>query len=189
MICATRISSALLDRHPPPSLSYNIVPAPLLSFRRIDPATDAELAYSHYRNAAIASFGDGEHGSTYEAYVSWLRNRVEEFPDGNVIAMLGHQVIGQLELQVPYGLRIGYINLFYVTRPWRRLGFGRRLHEYAERYFQSWEADQIELHVAPHNTAAVRFYRSLGYKLAIVETTGGRMWKMQRQTLAKQFSP
>ena len=95
--------------------------------------------------------------------------------------MLGDRVVGQLELQVPYGHSVGYVNLFHVARDWRRLGFGRRLHEYADRYFRSWEASRIELHVSPTNHPAIQFYRSLGYRLAMVESQGGRMWQMERR--------
>jgi ribosomal protein S18 acetylase RimI-like enzyme len=156
---------------------------PALTFRRIDPALDAEVAYSHYRDACTASFGDDASCSTPKAYLAWLTNRVMEFPDGHVIAMLGDEPIGQLELQVPYGLKVGYVNLFYVVAKWRRLGFGRRLHDYAERYFRSWEAESIELHVASGNHAAIRFYRSLGYHRALVEDEGGRMWRMEKSLI------
>jgi len=158
---------------------------PVLIYRRIDPIADADVVYGNYRDACAASFGDAARCSTRAEYLDWLTRRVEEFPDGHVLATLanrGGAIVGQLELQVPYGLRVGYVNLFHVTRDWRRLGFGRQLHEeYADRYFRAWEADTIELHVSPTNHAAVQFYRSLGYKLAAVETRGDRMWRMERR--------
>src|SRR5215471_6432641 len=124
-----------------------MAPQPL-TFRRINPDTEGDLAYANYHEAGVLSFGDASHCSTKAAYLKGLAARVEEFPDGHVLAMLGEDVVGQLELQVPYGLRVGYVNLFYVTRDWRRLGFGRRLHEeYLLRYFRSWEAETVELHV------------------------------------------
>ena len=159
------------------------MPNSLLTYRRIDPVADGDLAYAHYRETAIASFGDGDRCSSQQSYLRWLSNRIQEYPDGHAFAALPDgRVIGQLELQVPYGLSIGYVNLFYVARAWRRLGLGRRLHqEYVDRYFQSWDADTIELHVAPRNHAAIQFYRSLGYTLSSTETDGTRMWRMQRQ--------
>ena len=105
--------------------------------------------------------------------------RIEEFPDGHVIACIGDRFVGQLELQVPYGLPTGYVNLFYVAPAWRRLGFGRQLHAFAERYFRSWEATAVELHVSPSNEAAVAFYRSLGYRTVGREDDGERLWKMR----------
>jgi ribosomal protein S18 acetylase RimI-like enzyme len=85
--------------------------------------------------------------------------------------------VGQLELQVPYGLSTGYVNLFYVAPAFRGLGFGRALHERAERYFQSWQAERVELDVSATNTRAVGFYRHLGYRLTRVN---GRIWRMER---------
>ena len=156
------------------------MPIPALKYRRIDATLDAELAYDSYRDACRASFGSDKSCLPKAKYLAWLASRVEEFPDGHVIALIGDRFIGQLELQIPYGLRAGYVNLFYVALRWRRLGLGRQLHEFADQYFLSWEATSAELHVSPSNTAAVGFYRSLGYRTVGSEDEGGRMWKMRR---------
>jgi ribosomal protein S18 acetylase RimI-like enzyme len=152
-----------------------------LTFRRIDLATDSAVAFENYRDACAASFGSADSSLPREKYLSWVADRLGEFPDGNVLASIGDRFVGQLELQIPYGLQTGYVNLFYVTRPWRRLGLGRRMHDFADRYFRSWEATAVELHVSPTNTAAVGFYRSLGYRKIATEDEGGRMWKMRRE--------
>jgi ribosomal protein S18 acetylase RimI-like enzyme len=151
-----------------------------LTYRRMDPRVDGPMAFAHYRETCIASFGGAQRCMQERAYLRWLAQRIEEFPDGHVLALLRGQVIGQLELQVPYGLDRGYVNLFYVSPSWRRLGLGRRMHEFTLKYFRSWEADWAELHVSPTNAGAVSFYRSLGYRLAEVEQDGGRMWRMER---------
>jgi GNAT superfamily N-acetyltransferase len=151
-----------------------------LVFRPIHPATDGPLAYVGYRDACTASFGDSHRAIKKTEYVQWLTHRVEEFPDGHVLALLRGQPIGQLELQVPYGSDRGYVNLFYVAKPWRRLGFGRRLHDFALGYFRSWQAQWIELHVARANEPAVNFYRSLGYRMVPVTQGGAEMWLMER---------
>lgn len=151
-----------------------------LTYRRMDPNVDGPMAFAHYRETCIASFGGARRCLQEAAYRSWLARRIEEFPDGHVLALLRGQIIGQLELQVPYGLDRGYVNLFYVSPAWRRLGLGRRMHDFALKYFRSWEADWADLHVSPTNAAAVAFYRSLGYRLAEVEREGGRMWRMER---------
>ena len=152
---------------------------PLLTFRTIDPDADAALAYENYLEAARASFGGAERGMSSHAYLQWLRRRVEEFPDGHVLAMTenGDGPVGQMELQVPYGLTIGYVNLFTVARRYRGLGFGRAIHEYAVRYFRSWEADTIELHVSPSNDPALTFYRRMGYRYVRSE---GALWRMAK---------
>ncbi len=147
-----------------------------LTFRTINPDADRALVLAAYRQTHRASFGDDQACSA-KSYLPWLRARVEEFPDGHVLAFLGKRCVGQLELQVPYGLTVGYVNLFYVAPPFRGQGFGRALHERAERYFQSWQAERIELDVSATNTRAVGFYRHLGYRLTRVE---GRLWRMIR---------
>jgi ribosomal protein S18 acetylase RimI-like enzyme len=157
------------------------MPAEALTFRRMDLMRDGDTAYENYRQACIASFGLEDGCSSRGSYLAWLSRRIEEYPDGHVIASLGDRLVGQLELQVPYGSQTGYINLFYVAPAWRRLGLGRRLHDFAERYFRSWEATRIELHVSPTNTAAVNFYRSLGYRTIGTERDNPRMWRMSRE--------
>src|SRR3954470_5526676 len=96
-----------------------------LTYRRIDPDEDALLAFAHYRAAALATYGTVGRAIALPQYVDWLKSRVEEFPEGNVIAMTDGQCVGQLELQAPYGLPRGYINLYYVRAPFRRRGIGR----------------------------------------------------------------
>lgn len=153
----------------------------VLTFRRIDPRRDGDACYEHHREAHLASFGDLAHCREQRHYVRWMRGKIEEFPDGYVLAMLGKRCVGHLELEVPYGLEAGYVNLFHVAGEFRRLGIGRRLHaEYAEPYFRSWEARRIDLHVAPTNRPAVAFYRSLGYRFTGDEPTGARMRVMSK---------
>jgi ribosomal protein S18 acetylase RimI-like enzyme len=151
-----------------------------MQYRRIDPTIDGDLAYSNYRETCIASFGHARRCMDAKSYLWWLQQRVDEYPDGHMLVVLRGQPIGQIELQVPYGLDRGYVNLFYIANPWRRLGLGRRMHDFAITYFRSWEARRVELHVSPINRAAVAFYRSLGYRLAMVEYEGSQMWRMER---------
>jgi GNAT superfamily N-acetyltransferase len=153
------------------------VPGPPLAFRRIDVDRDGPAAYARYRDAARLSLGSERAGDRRLPYLASLRDRCAEYPDGHLLALLGDDVVGQLELQVPYGLPAGYVNLFYVAPRWRRLGFGRRMHERALAYFRSWDASTVDLHVGPANRPAVEFYRALGYRLA--DAGGGRLWKMQ----------
>src|SRR3954451_3165509 len=89
----------------------------LLTFRRIDPARDATLAVAHHLDACVASFGTDAGYQGDASYLKWLRARVEEYPDGHVLAYRRSDgtCVGQVELQVPYGLAVGYVNLFYVT--------------------------------------------------------------------------
>ena len=155
---------------------------PTLTYRRIDPVADAAVAVSHHYDACVASFGDDSRYEGRERYLAFLRRQVEEFPDGCVLAFERGQCVGQMELQVPYGLAVGYVNLYYVTPPFRGRGYGRLMHEYAERYFRSWEASRVELHVSPTNERAVAFYRGLGYRfVAADEDPMTKLWKMCKE--------
>jgi GNAT superfamily N-acetyltransferase len=143
-----------------------------LTFRTIVLPRDAARAITYHRDACRATFGGGEFEQRLEAPGRYLKNlaaRVEEFPEGHLLAFAGERCVGQLELQVPYGLTVGYVNLFYVAAPLRRRGYGRLLHARAERYFRSWEAREVELHVSPVNVAAVRFYEAMGYTVSTHE--------------------
>ena len=152
----------------------------ILTYRRIDPELDADLVVINHHAACLASFGNDDGYEGRESYLKHLSSRIEEFPDGHVLAMLHDQCIGQLELQVPYGLPTGYVNLFYVSPSYRRLGFGRMMHTFAEHYFRAWEASRIELDVSPTNRPAVRFYLGLGYRF-VKNDRGARLRRMVRE--------
>ena len=154
---------------------------PTLTYRRIEPARDAALAARHHYDACVSSFGDDSRYEGPRKYVEWLRRQVEQYPDGCVLAFEKGRCVGQMELQVPYGLTVGYVNLYYVTPEFRGKGYGTAMHAYAERYFRSWEATRIELHVSPTNEQAVQFYRRLGYRfIAADEDPMTRLWKMAK---------
>lgn len=153
--------------------------SPRLTYRTIDPAHDAELAVGHQIDACIATFGTDAPFQGRARYLRWLASKVEEFPEGFLLAFLDGRCVGQLELEVPYGLERGYVNLFYLTPQFRGIGFGPLLHERADRYFHSWEATSVRLHVSPTNRPALRFYRRMGYVRAEGDG-GGRLWEMIR---------
>jgi len=149
----------------------------VLTYRTIDPDRDGELAAAHHREACLTSFGRRARPQPAANYVRWLRAKVEEFPEGYLLAYLDDRCVGQMELEAPYGKEAGYVNLFYVTPPFRGLGFGRLLHERAVQYFRSWEARRVELHVSPSNIAALRFYRRMGYHRSFAADDGA-LWTM-----------
>ena len=152
-----------------------------LTFRRIDPAADAALVIAHQRDACAASFGDDSRFQGNARYLAWLATQVDEFPDGCVLAFQGGRCAGQLEMAAPYGSPVGYISLFYVAPAFRGRGVAGLLNDYAERYFRSWEATRVELHVSAVNTRAVKFYSRLGYRR--VDSQGQRppVWRMVKE--------
>ena len=158
-----------------------VITTPTLTYRTIDPEADASLAIANHWDACVASFGScaSAHYQGATGYLNWLRTRVEEYPDGHVLAYLDNQCVGQLELQVPYGSSDGYVNLYHVREKHRGKGIGRLMHEYVERYCRSWEATKIELHVSPTNQRAMGFYRGLGYRL-IAASDPAHLWRMAK---------
>src|ERR1700684_1992176 len=55
-----------------------------LTYRTIDPVADATLVVANHHDACVASFGSD---CSYEGagrYLTWLRGKVEEFPEGCV---------------------------------------------------------------------------------------------------------
>jgi ribosomal protein S18 acetylase RimI-like enzyme len=150
-----------------------------LSYRTIHLPNDAALVARNRRDACIETFG---HDACFEGdvrYLAWLKDKIDEYPEGFVLAHRGNRCVGHLELQAPYGLSRGYVNLFYLARPFRGAGFGQLLHAYAEQYFRNWDAHHIELHVSPTNRRAMEFYRKLGYRAVQLEGTHAPLWRME----------
>jgi ribosomal protein S18 acetylase RimI-like enzyme len=159
--------------------------SPSLTLRTIDPVGDADRCAADHYDACVASFGESPRYEGRDAYLAWLRDKVDEYPEGFVLAYSGATFVGHLELQVPFGLPTGYVNLFYVAPEMRGRGFGQLLHAYAERYFRNWEVERTELHVSPQNIRAIRFYRRLGYKFSnegngSYMTRDAKLWKMSK---------
>jgi ribosomal protein S18 acetylase RimI-like enzyme len=152
-----------------------------LTYRTIQLPRDAARAVAFHADACRESFGEGDYQRRLERpehYLDRLAAGIEEFPDGHLLAFAGGKCVGQMELQVPYGLDTGYANLFYVAAAFRRQGYGRVMHARAEVYFRSWEARRIELHASPTNPAAMRFYEAMGYRVVGREGDMVRMRKV-----------
>ena len=59
--------------------------------------------------------------------------------------------------------RVGYVVTLDVATAWRRLGLARRLMSEIEMRVRTTGALGMALHVYTENTAAVRFYETIGY--------------------------
>lgn len=164
-------------------------PTPSLRFRTIHLPTDAAAVVSHQRDACIATFGDDRRYQGDGRYLRWLQPKIEEFPDGFVMALQGQTIVGQLELEAPYGSGVGYVNLFYLRPKFRGRGYGRALQDYAERYFRAWEASRITLHVSPTNVRALGFYRRMGYRVRRASEEGEALWLMEKSLTPINASP
>jgi GrpB-like predicted nucleotidyltransferase (UPF0157 family)/GNAT superfamily N-acetyltransferase len=104
-----------------------------------------------------------------EEYLSWLQMRREQYPLGQVLAFEGRENVGQLELTLREGGKVGYVNLYYLRPEYRGRGYGKLLHEYVEMFFRPFDVQRLELRVSQSNARAIRFYEKLGFEVAYEE--------------------
>ena len=75
-------------------------------------------------------------------------------------------VVGRLSIardSHPASLHVADLGIMVAAR-WRRRGLGRALMEAAEQWARSVGIAKLQLHVFPHNTAAIALYEELGYE-------------------------
>ena len=81
------------------------------------------------------------------------------------VAEAAEGVVGRLSIardQHPASEHVADLGLM-VAKGHRRLGIGRGLMEAAEAWARGVGVRKVELHVFPHNDAAIALYESLGY--------------------------
>jgi ribosomal protein S18 acetylase RimI-like enzyme len=137
---------------------------------RIDLDASAELCIAFRREMFVASFGsdeglEEEMGPENAAYLTQLRERIAEVPEGNVHLWRGPRIVAQAEMRLMEDEPgIGYVNLFYVVADCRGEGLGRALHEHAVDVFRRRGLRAMRLSVSISNAGAMAFYRRLGWK-------------------------
>ncbi len=139
---------------------------------RIEPIQlprDAATCVAFRRDSFFASFGthegeEAEMGADGASYLERLQRRIDEVPEGNCHVWHRDRVIGQTEMRIADDGEKGYVNLFYLVPEWRHRGVGRLLHDRAIAVFAGRGKRAIRLSVSRVNTAAIAFYRRLGWK-------------------------
>lgn len=151
----------------------------MITFRTIDLKKDRTAIINFRKDSFIVSFGNlvGFHEGFYLAYVL---EKIEQYPEGFVMAELDGKAVGQLELSVReyQGRKIGYVHLFYLVPEQRGLGNGNELFIYAIEFFKKRSLNEYHLRVAPQNHRARRFYEKHGME-QIGPELDGKVIRMQ----------
>lgn len=133
---------------------------------------DAATCIRLRREMYVASFGS-EHGLDEEMgpgdalYLEQLRAKMAQLPQGNVHLWRDGEIVGQLEMRLVEGEdELAYLSLIHVAREWRGHGLGKRLHDHAIAVSRGLGKRAMRLSVSQRNTAAMHFYRRLGWVVA-----------------------
>jgi RimJ/RimL family protein N-acetyltransferase len=121
------------------------------------------------RESYTSSFTDGaeifdrENGKDGQHYLSWLQDRIVEFPKGCVLARLDGSVVGQLESRLR-SAELGYVNLFYLVPEVRGTSLSAELHSYLVSTMRNVGVSRVQLTVSPTNQRAVGYYKKHGWE-------------------------
>jgi predicted acetyltransferase len=137
-------------------------PARELAFRPVDFARYAAECVRFKRDAYACSFGTDalfdEHFRDDAGYLAWLRTRsaIHLWRDG--------EIVGQLELAPRPDPEPSSVTLFYLVESARGTGAGDALHAHVVALLRTHGSRRADLHVAPGNTRAVRYYLKHGWR-------------------------
>lgn len=96
-----------------------------------------------------------------------------ELPNGEVVGCAGIEVspIPDGDLKAPSKFRAPLMSNLAVSRNYRRKGIGELLVKEAERIARyEWGSDDCYLYVERRNTAAVKLYKKLGYRMIWIDS-------------------
>lgn len=135
-----------------------------MNFRTIDIERDKDLIIKFRKDSYVVSFGSEEGFGDEIAYINRIRERVNRFPNGQVIIEVENIPIGQMELQIKEfdEKEIGYVNLYYLIPEYRDKGLGKDLIHYAEDFFRKSNVSEYHLRVSPTNQRAIKLYTKFG---------------------------
>ncbi|MGD6900331.1 GNAT family N-acetyltransferase [Bacillus infantis] len=121
----------------------------MLSFRSIDLLIDTETIIKFRRDSYVISFGNDYLFGDNESYLKKIENRLVKFPGGIVLVENEDKPVGQIEMQIKDidNKKVGYVNLFYLIPEYRGIGYGSKLIEYAEHFFQENNINEYQLRV------------------------------------------
>jgi GNAT superfamily N-acetyltransferase len=141
-----------------------------LRFAPIDLARHGAVCVAFRRDMFANSFGtesgvEEEIGPDGTAYLTQLFRRIDSLPEGNAHVWQDETIVAQTEMSLlDEAPGVGYVHLFYVVPAYRGRGLGRLLHQHAAAVFAARGMRRMRLSVAESNTAAIAFYRALGWQ-------------------------
>ena len=102
-----------------------------------------------------------------------IRRKLRVRRDLFLVGLLGGRLVGTV--MAGYEGHRGWINYLAVATDCRRMGFGRRLMEEAERLLRAAGCPKINLQVRSSNSDVIGFYTSIGYAVDDVVSMGKRL--------------
>ncbi|MEI5906905.1 GNAT family N-acetyltransferase [Bacillus spongiae] len=145
-----------------------------MHFVPIDVQKHQKYVLPFRRDSFIVSFGTDKGLGDEKEYLEWLLVKSRQFPEGFVLVLENDIPIGQVELTIKEykGKVIGYVNLYYLVPEKRKLGFGKKLHQYAMTFFNKNGVSEYHLRVSPNNSTALAFYKNMGMEELYTEFDG-----------------
>lgn len=152
-------------------------------FRAINILKDKDTIIEFRKDTYLISFGSLE-GFDEVSYIERITERVNSFPDGQLIIEDSGKAIGQIGLVTQnYKDRdIGYVNLYYIIKEYRNKGIGQKLISFTENYFKGLNLYEYHLRVSAQNEDAIRFYTKSGLTKLMEEKNDEQvLWRMGKK--------
>jgi GNAT superfamily N-acetyltransferase len=140
-----------------------------LSFRPVDPRTDARALISFGRDLYMESLGDTrvferDFGPKGARFAQWISSCAADSRDFASFLAENGEPIGLVVLgRDPRERTLGRVHHFYVVPSHRGQGFGGLLDDYARDTLKSAGCLRARLNVAAGNARAIRFYAAQGW--------------------------
>lgn len=138
-----------------------------LQFKHVNLDAHLDVCLAFRRDTHRISYGTDQDFSASEAK-DWFNSLAKDYPDGFLHAVLGDEIVGQLEFRSALNDGkdevFGYVNLFYLQPNYRQRGFGQLMHDYVLARFRLDKCSLAYLRYIPGNHLAERFYIKNGWQ-------------------------
>jgi ribosomal protein S18 acetylase RimI-like enzyme len=121
------------------------------------PGLEWDGEYIHFRRLFAQSFRDVQRGRSYV----W----VAVDPPEKLIGQVFIQLVSRVRSDVANGISRAYLYSIRIREGYRNGGLGTRLMDVAEQDLVDRGFSRAYLNVAKENTAGLRFYQRLGYRI------------------------